>query len=276
LNVHEQRRMIERQLKRSLGSDYVVVNSPDHPLLLRPPDLLVGGEGSLTAIMLGTAEEARSPDRAVARFTLSRAALPTETVFIFAVRPDQEVVAERLAKDVDEVVRWQGSAELANIAVQQRRSTKDRYSWEVKSSIMDRFGSVFRIAQHLRSIDRTKRGEGNFVTSHRRPKGRRARLRLSESQLLPIAEFQGEPGPTSIANLTLLGASRAYHLDDGVPYPDHGRVGSAFAPNVPEARGDPEKYLRASAFSGWVLVPYGTEYSPERIADLVDRRTTMR
>lgn len=116
LHVYNQRKAIAQQLKRTMTSNFVIVNGPDHPLLLRPPDLLIGGEGRLTAIMLATAEEARSPEQAKARYTLCRAALPQESVFVFVATEDRENIGQYLSSDVDEVLRWQDRGQLSRVA----------------------------------------------------------------------------------------------------------------------------------------------------------------
>ena len=155
---------------------------------------------------------------------------------------------------------WRNLSDVVRIATRHRR-TSDQYSWKIKSLIMSRFSSAFRVAQHLRSVDSKTRIQGDDSRTSRRRSGR-SRFTLSDtgsaSQL--VGEFDGQPNPATIANLTLLGASKTYHLDDGVPFPDESAVWPAYASNIPEGPGDPEKYLRASAFSGWISYPKSTQY----------------
>jgi hypothetical protein len=160
--------------------------------------------------------------------------------------------------------------QLGRLASSERKRSVERYPPKVKIEIMNRFASTFRVAQLLRWRYRMMRG-GTLAPplSEGRIDTRGTRFRSRDTVDVPAGDFEGHPGPGSIAELTIEGASRSYHLDDGVPYPSHGPVGSAYLSSIPQASGDPDKYLRASAFSGWVLAPREVRYSPERIAALV-------
>ncbi len=277
LHVYNQRKSIAQQLKRAMASSFMIVSGPDHPLLLRPPDIIIGGEGRLTAVMLATAEEVRHPERAKARLTLCRAALPLESVFVIVATKDRENVGQLLSSNVDEVVRWQDRAEVSRVAEKKDPAKNDRYSWKVKQEIMTRFGSAFRIAQHLRYVEAKKEHDEHSLNPRRPPAERRLKFHLRyTTDQLPVGDFNGEPNPQDISRLTLLGASRFYDLAEGVPFPDTRTVGSAYAPAMPEAVGDPEKYLRASAFAGWVIVPSESDVEPQQVNMMVERKMSSR
>lgn len=142
---------------------------------------------------------------------------------------------------------------------------------------MTRFGSAFRIAQHLRYVEERQQKVGQFLSPRRTPREPQSafRLRSAEDQF-PVGDFDGEPNPHAIARLTLLGASKFYDLAEGVPFPELRTVGSAYAPAVPEANGDPEKYLRASAFAGWVIVPSDSNIEPRQVNLMVERKMSAR
>lgn len=277
LHVYNQRKTITQQLKRTMTSNFVIVNGPDHPLLLRPPDLIIGGEGRLTAIMLATAEEARSPDQAKARYTLCRAALPQESVFVFVATDGRENIGQYLSSEVDEVLSWQDRTEVSKVAERKDPPKNERYSWKVKHEIMKRFGSAFRIAQHLRFVEDRQKSAGKFLSPDRTSTESRSTFRLrSVGDEFIVGDFYGVPDPGAIAKLTLFGASKFYDLTEGVPYPELRTVGSAYARAVPEAAGDPEKYLRASAFAGWVIVPSESNIEPEQVNQMVERKMFTR
>src|SRR5713101_2853298 len=92
-SVYELRRRLEGTLRRELPGSYLTVSGPDHPLLLRAPDLLVAGEGKLSAVFIPTAHERRNPDALTARLILSRLALPRDTRPILIVESEAEAVA---------------------------------------------------------------------------------------------------------------------------------------------------------------------------------------
>jgi hypothetical protein len=103
-SVYELRHRLERTLRRELPSSYLIVSGPDHPLLLRAPDLLVAGEGKLSAVFIPTAHERRNPEDLRARLILSRLALPRDTRPILIVESEAEAVSNILGSDFTAVI----------------------------------------------------------------------------------------------------------------------------------------------------------------------------
>jgi hypothetical protein len=66
---------LAKRIQQQLGDRFVVLARPEHPYLLAPPDLLIGGEGLLTAVFSPKVAEARSPRLLRARLIAGRLAL---------------------------------------------------------------------------------------------------------------------------------------------------------------------------------------------------------
>src|SRR5271167_3643956 len=67
---------LAKRVREQLGEGFVVLAQPEHPYLLAPPDLLIGGEGLLTAVFSPNSAENRTPRLLGARLVAARLALP--------------------------------------------------------------------------------------------------------------------------------------------------------------------------------------------------------
>jgi hypothetical protein len=76
-----------------------LVIQPDHPLLLRSPDALVGGEANLCAIFTPQRIEERNPAHLASRLMAARLALPQHCRTLLLL---QEVQEDRMAKLSDQ------------------------------------------------------------------------------------------------------------------------------------------------------------------------------
>jgi len=85
------RKELVKQLSRELENQFVVADRPDHPFLLMQPDVIVGGLGLLTALFIPSASELTSPQKLLARLTLSRLALPAHTKCLLIIDPEKPV-----------------------------------------------------------------------------------------------------------------------------------------------------------------------------------------
>jgi hypothetical protein len=86
---------LAREVRRQVSNRFTLVAYPDHPYLLEPPELLIGGEGLLTAVFVPKADEMRRPALLQSRLIASRLALPIETRCVLlrplSVKPQFEV-----------------------------------------------------------------------------------------------------------------------------------------------------------------------------------------
>lgn len=261
LNVYESRRVLSAELRHALSDEFIIVSNPDHPLLLRGPDLLAGGRGGLTAIMCVTATERAQPQMAVARFALSRMALPTHARFVLAAEDDDAEVVRVLEADVAAVVSLRNPrerTEMISISANPLRIPQRPIPEKLRAQVHERFATTYRISKALR-----RRQRRLSVMSPESSVGwseRTADIRKVGSQ------------PREYAALTLTGSQRSFNVDDGVPYPTGAPSAPVIAERVPVAPGDPDKYLRATAFSGWALLG-GDPGNLNYLIGVLDRRT---
>lgn len=254
-----------------MGGDFVVVGSPDHPLLMRSVDVLVGGRAGLTAIMAMSAQELRNEKFFVARLTLNKMALPPHTNFVFVSidgeRP-QTVHPDAFMSELtfEDRKAWD---DLTLISSNPQRISAAKSDGKNQKLAEARFGDTYKLARVLQR-GRAKAWAENGKRSARQP------TRDSLSNNVEVAFFDAAPSLQAIANLSVEGADRWYSMDGGEAYPTHLPAGAVFAKSFPSSPGDPDKALRAAAFAGWVLTPENPGRSLEEISALVFRYTRMR
>ncbi|QPQ55435.1 hypothetical protein IC614_02155 [Allosphingosinicella flava] len=264
------RKAIVDRLRRSMGGDFVVVGAPDHPLVMRSVDIIVGGRAGLTAIMAMTAQELRSQEHFTARLTLNKMALPPHTNFVFVSidgerpysLPTNAFVTEISIKDQRV---WD---DLTSISSRPQGFPDGKSSEKIHRLASARFGDTYKLARVL------QRGRSKATAAHGNRSTRKPRRdRLSHN--IEAAFFANPPTLQAIANLSVEGADRWYDMDGAEPFPTQAPAGAAFAELFPSSPGDPDKAIRAAAFAGWVLTPAGTGKSPDEISELVSRYTRV-
>jgi hypothetical protein len=86
-----------QRVASQLSDGFTVAAKPDHPYLLRGPDVLAGAKGNLIAVFVLTVAEQRSVEQFIARTMLSRLALPAHARFVL-VAPGRELPARTDAR----------------------------------------------------------------------------------------------------------------------------------------------------------------------------------
>ena len=268
-NVRDRQIDLARRLRQQLGGEFVVVPAPDHPLVLRSVDVLVGGRSGLTAFVMASAEERHRPELLQGRVTLNKVALPPETQFVY--------VAE--AGDIQPVARSRYSEELSQgersfvrdaVTVVERstQATQSTFADKARQVSQSRFASTYRVARLVNS--RRSQEHDQKASS-----GRGANLSFDTVRTVPSA-FASRPISTrSLMGLTARGADRWFDETTEQPVPTGATAGMLFTPGFPRPRNDPEKALRAAAFAGWIIAPTASPRSPEELAELVARFTRV-
>jgi hypothetical protein len=271
-NVLKLRRTIDGHLKRSLPSEFIVVNTPDHPFLLRSVDVLVGGKAGLTAIMAPTLAEKSSPRSFRSRFLLNKVALPPNTRFVLVATLGSEAIQAEMSREFALVLPEEGRRlfeELAAVSANPSRLDNTKIPERLLAASRARFAETFRLARAVRR--RSRRHDEGLTTRELRavPQFMTWEPRGIETQF-----FDTKPSPAAINKLAMKGASRWFMADNGV-FPVDVPADAAFAETIPTAPGDPDKYVRAAAFAGWMLAPEAAyEYSDE-ISEALLRRTKL-
>ncbi|MFN9470011.1 hypothetical protein [Acidovorax sp.] len=265
-------------LQRELGRAFYVVGRPDHPMLLSGPDILIGGEGKLTAVVSVRKHEATT--RLLARITAARLALPPQTRLLAIVAEDA-VVPQWVMGNFDEVAdprrAWQTVRRYAASDASPRgdlgalKENKRRHS--------EKFAFALRLAT-LRSKHELDTVAPNVVMQELAQVNQELQ-RHSENALRlrrPMAQVQGSVVASISARgkpmeqlRTLCDASftHAYQLDTGIPYekPD-ANLNILLIEDWPIVRFDPEKPLRSAAFGCWILAKSS---GSSDIANLIER-----
>jgi hypothetical protein len=261
------RRRIElgRRLAASLGGDSVVVAAPDHPLVMRSVDLLVGGSAGVTAVMMYTAEERRLPALFEARLALNMIALPPHTSFVRLVGDDDPGVGNTAFAASVEFGRRGTVTELAGLVLNPPKSRGEDRAEKAQKLSLNRFLDTYRLAKILR--------RGYDVDANTRKDGRASRIpeRDRIGERVEAAFFSAKPTVAAVNDLTLSEADRWYGIVDGEAVPLDGTANALILPEYPEVIGDPDKALRAAAFAGWVMAPANSSRSLEDVADLIER-----
>lgn len=269
-NIYTRRREIADYLRRISEGNSVVVVAPDHPLVMKSVDVLVGGRSGVTAIVMSTAEEARRPDLLRSRLTLNKVALPPETRFVYVAGRDEGHFDS--SESFSAVIHLSDRAareELSSISANPRRLSRRPDTDKIQRLSERRFADTYRLS---RILQRHKMKEGAKPKRIRSQSASRDRF----SNGVEAAFFQSEPTPRALSQLTPIGTSRWFHSIQGEPEPTGEPAGVIFALDYPRTVGDPEKVLRASAFAGWVFAPSDTSRSHEQVADLVARFAVLK
>lgn len=243
MSVHSQRRKINASLSHALGDQFVIAAAPDHPLLLKGPDLLIGGPGGIAALLLPSALERRQPKLALARFALCRFALPEATNFILVAAYGDEQVADQLTNSMAAVVisENQKGGELTRLVAEPKRLGQRPVPEKLREKVKSRFGDLYRVARVV------SRGRNRLTPT----------APNTEDQELIDRQPKYIKRTADISALTITGADASFIVDNGVPYLTGIPAEAAVIEKLPSYPGDPMKYIRASAFSGWVLSESG-------------------
>lgn len=265
--VVQRRAELASSIQRLLGGDFGVVASPDHPLVLRSVDVLVGGPNGLTAIMMSTAEEIRRPRLFEARMTLNRMALAPGTVFIHLTTDKESPKTADLPFTASlPLAQRETTAALVNLVRAQRTRDASTHMAKLQRLAQPRFANAYRLARMLKHRAKEAQAEDQRVTNQ-----------MPKMDRLPSgidgAYFAGAPSPAVLSAFTITECDRWFRPDNGELYLTNEPAGVVFADSLPEFPGDPNKALRAAAFAGWVITQRDTETSPEEVTDLVSRFT---
>ena len=250
-------------LQRELGGAFHVVGRPDHPMLLSGPDILIGGEGKLTAVFSVAKKE--STASLLAQITAARLALPPETRLLATVAEGVEV-PDWVMANFDEIVDLRSPwRTIVRYATSDANLRGDRGALKENKR---RHSEKFAFALLLASLRR--RHELDTVApdlvmrdlaqgSQELPSYSQASLRLRR----PSAQVRGSvvtslsPRGRPVQQLRSLcdaGFTYSYQLDTGIPYEKPGaNLNVLLVEDWPVVRYDPEKPLRSAAFGCWIM-----------------------
>lgn len=265
-------------LQRELGGAYHVVGQPDHPMLISGPDLLIGGEGKLTAVVWVKKHE--PANRLMARITAARLALPPQTRLLAVVAEDAQA-PDWLMRNFDEVLeprapwrtifryatsdaRLRGDREALK---ENKRRHSEKFAFALLLATLRRKHELEAVApevvvRELSQVNRPGQGYLQNTVHLRRPT---AQVRGS---LVSSLSPHGKTVP-QLRTLCDAGFTFSYQLDTGIPYekPDT-NLNVLLVEDWPVVRYDPEKPLRSAAFGCWIMAK---STNADDIAHLIER-----
>jgi hypothetical protein len=290
---------LAENLRDYLGERFVVVERPEHPYLISPPDLLIGGEGLLTAVFLPKAAESRMPRLLYARLVAARLALSERTrcALVFTTEfVHRASFAPEAQRDFEIVLSIDEPHKLAALVASDKiRMQRKAELTEIKMHNAERSSRALvlsKIAEHFDRVHRDREDysfdEIGFVLSRLSAEGpalsspimyeqvvhTRAKWLLQfhrGQQLLMLARMSGRRDALSRAVQTTL--HDQYTLDTGVPYPRTDAMPIVFPDRQPEAGPRREFLTRAASLAGLIIGPGG---APRQIEKFIALEETAR
>lgn len=289
MNVYHRRRGLAKSVADAL-SGYVVVASPDHPLLMRSADVLIGGSSLMTAAFLPTSEERSDPKKLSARLILNRLALPNHTRCVLVIEQADRSLANRFGSDFAAIVPWTRRGDVAKIAKDSVSPAGHRdVPFESAAAAQRDFSNGMRI---MRVVARVARRP--FTSAYGEPPASRDPSRservsaksggqpadppsksqfLSGDAVVPVTDFSGQvPDSLAVARLISDQVSVRYGLDTGIPIRRDGLVGLAIVEDWPVRSYEREKLIHAAAFAGWAFVLESQRQQIPKLAKRVTER----
>jgi hypothetical protein len=287
-NIYYRRKTLTQLLRRGLSDKFLVVGSPDHPLLIRGPDILVATNQTITAIFLPLATERHSHGLLKSRLTLSRLALPAHARCILVFGPNDQGIAKYLMNDFADTVEWSARADIVAIASSRNFAGRHRdVPPEVIGDAQTRFANamtIMRLGARLAAKPFSAAFDERIVAdgyptplairrASRRPIIDRETFSMG-LEGVAFAELSDFDLDTSaVRDLIYDQTEHVYSLDNGVPYPRSEPSGIAVVRDWPIRTRDSEKLILAAAFGGWAFVLEETRNELPRFASRLKQKS---
>jgi hypothetical protein len=279
--VHYRRSSITHLLRERLSGRFFVVPSPNHPLLMRGPDIIVSTERLITALFTPSARERKSRSLLKSRFALSRLALPPHTRFLLVVESGDESLAQTFTSDFAEIVEWSNRGRLARIIEDRNFLGRHRdVPPGIAGDAQVRFANamtVMRLSARLsrRPFSAAFGEEVPVETSSPRavsgirPGSRRPSIsRETELEGVAVSELSDARIDVRLVhNLVDEQTVYVFSLDNGIPHSRPESAGIAIINDWPFGSRDPDKLIHAAAFAGWAFVLEQNRHELPRFAE---------
>lgn len=257
-NGYARQRRLETLLRSQLDVDATVVRRPDHPLLLRGPDVLIGHRGGLVGFFLPTLREQIASKSLSDRLAMSRLAYPAHARFVLVwpakLTPSPDTVAW-----FDGVVGEDDRPSLLRLA----RTPKKLHSKHHpggRAEAMAKFSALYAI-----SLGELARDE--------RPKERRRYATVDHRGFqkgMEVVRFsRGVPRAAVLQSIMLHG--RGYRFERGVATPTNEASSVLAVDEWPIARSDPNHRIRAAAMAGWTMTTRSDDEGLQAIVESTNR-----
>lgn len=284
-----------------LGHDYKVALRPDHPFLAIGPDIIVGGQGALVAILIPKVSEIRMPHELLVRLAFGRLALPAHTRFVLVLEhrsiqlgnPKTSIPisfdAVFTEKKMQGLVKFISSQDSAVthfgekiLEVQHRQysrattffvESRHALSAERKTSNTRAVLSDIRGSLEYTPPTWAVRATGPSVTRKPRSRQRQPPLIRSGDVVLGAVNFARNGSPMqTLRKFCSIGIQTDYMIDNGIPYLRDANLKFLITNTPPTGRLDPSKPLRAAAFAGWIVTQADSARELEDFTDSIRSR----
>lgn len=279
-------------LKESLDR-FEFVSRPDHPYLIRGPDVIVLVKSALVGVFIVKATERRAPDLLVERAALSRLAYPNGffTVALIPKEYNQDPdIESRVGLHFDRVVFEGGQTALRKgIEATAKLDARfvDRDTREVafeqatilfNQSIREfKRGIASRAQSNVRSLlsGRSTSSSGKYplettvnVLDHRpwskyfldpgeiRKDSSRAGIPVFKAGrfVVGVSDLRKNDRSEILSRFAFRVFASDYQLDNGLPYKSQMARNVLLSNQIPVNRFDPMKWVRGSAFAGFAIL----------------------
>lgn len=257
-------------LRRMVQARHLLFH-PDHPLLLRGPEALIGGEGNLVAVFAPQKTEELNPAHLVSRLISARLALPSETRTILILKVDQtsrfgdierhfslttSAHDQYLRKFLDDA-RDYGNTEPMNRKIQVQANQDfdlalriTEYSYR-ENRIAARSASDRKAIPRRRESHEIRSGQVKFTPANN--------FIIDGESTWSITGTRRSDVVRQLKFATSGNLLRTYELDRGIPYPRAQAISLAMAERADEVLPVRGKSIFGSAFAGVAIVPTSDE-----------------
>jgi hypothetical protein len=286
-DIYHRRKALTQLLRRELPEKFMIVQNPDHPLLIRGPDILLTTSQTIMAIFMPLAAERRAYGLLKSRLTLSRLALPTHTRCILVFETKDHNIAKHFANDFADVLEWSSRSNVISIAsdsgfVGRHRDVPPEIIGDAQTNFANAM-TVMRLGARLtanplsaafdeRFIDKRSSIRSVIRRGSRRPIIDRKTF-SKDHEGVAFAELSDFDVDTpTVRDLVYDQIEHTYSLDNGVPYATSEPSGIAVVRDWPTRTRDSEKLILAAAFGGWAFVLEEIRDRLPRFADRLQQR----
>jgi len=265
--VYYRRASLTSLLRQGLSRNFLIVPNPDHPLLIRGPDVLVSAERSIFAIFTPSARERHSHLLLKSRLILCRLALPPHARCVLVIEAGDEFLEQLFTNDFAEIIKWSARSEIVRII--ENRNFVGRHKdipTGIATETQVRFGNAMSVMRTVAGLSHrpfsAAFGDEGYIEAFetrpvsgirihpRRPTISRDTVDLEGVAFSEMSDIGADT--TTIRNLVDDQAAYVYALDNGMTREEP--AGMALINDWPIGYRDPNKLIHAAAFAGWAFI----------------------
>lgn len=251
-----------REIGKNLKGSFVIATRPDHPFLFSGPDILIGGDGNLTAIFVPKSSEAKGSKELAARVIAAKLALPAHTKYAYLLWTDDHAQEIQSMSLFDEIFR---NSQVRDLAIffekHEVASRKQREFTDVRVEAMVRYGVMLDLSRvNKRKSEKERRAnpdrridlEREFASLE--PTGRSRYIKKQGEVMVGVRKLGANISfMEGVYAYSVESITRQWAVDSGIPFVKQRSPSLIAVDNAPISRFDPEKPVRAAAFSGWAV-----------------------